>query len=109
VLVDPGIRVTCPKGGNPCAALETAAAKLPASAARAQKTTPVVIGRAQFTIPAGNSRELILKLNRNGARLLPKLGRLRVTVTVVTRAGQSNSMTTTKTITIKAPARKQRH
>jgi hypothetical protein len=108
VLVDPGIKVTCPKGGNPCTADETATVRVPASAARAKKTKRIVIGRAHFTIPAGKSKELTFKLNRKGARLLRKLGHLRVTVTVVSRVGHNKPITTTKKITIKTPARKHR-
>jgi hypothetical protein len=81
----------------------------PASTARGKKTKRLVIGRAHFTIPAGESKELSLKLNRPGARLLRKLGRLRVMVTVVARVDHNKPITTTKTITIKAPARKHRH
>jgi hypothetical protein len=81
----------------------------PASTARAPKTKRLVIGRAHFTIPAGTSKELSLKLNRQGTRLLRKLGRLSVVVTVVARVDHNKPITATKTVTIKAPASKHRH
>jgi hypothetical protein len=106
VSVDPGIKVFCPAGGQPCSADETVTGQAPASTARGNTTTRLVIGRAHFTISAGKSKELSLKLNRRGARLLRKLGRLHVTVTVVARVDHNQPITTTKTITIKAPPRK---
>jgi hypothetical protein len=109
VLVDPGIKVSCPTGGSPCTADETASVQVPATVARAKKTRRVVIGRAHFTISAGKSKELTFKLNREGARLLRKLGRLRVKVTVVSRVDHNKPITTTKTITIKAPPHKHKH
>jgi hypothetical protein len=98
--------VSCPAGGQPCSADETATTQARASTARSKKTKRLVIGRAHFTIPAGTSKELSLKLNRQGARLLRKLGRLRVMVTVVASVDHNRPVTATETITIKAPARK---
>ena len=108
IVVDPGINVSCPAGGSSCTADETATAKVTASAARA-KTKKIVIGRAHFTIAAGKRKDLIFKLDRQGARALRKLGRLRITITVVSRDGDNPPVTTTKTITIKASVREHRH
>jgi hypothetical protein len=105
ILVTPGIKVSCPAAGDPCTADETASVTVAALVARA-KTRKVVIGRAHFTIPAGKTRELTFKLNSKGARLLHSFKHLRVTVTVVSRVGHNKPITTTKTIAIKAPARK---
>jgi hypothetical protein len=82
---------------------------VPASAARANNTKRVVIARARFTIPAGKAEKLTFKLNREGAWLLRPLKTLRVTVAVISRVGHNAPITTTKTITIKAPAHKHRH
>jgi hypothetical protein len=109
VLVHPGIKVSCPAGGRPCTASLTATVIVPASAARATKTKRIVIGRANFTIPAGKSKDLTFKLNRAGAKLLRKLGHLRVKIVVISRVDHNKPITTTKTITIKAPPRKHRH
>ena len=108
VLVDPGIKVSCPAGGNPCTADETAVASVPASATTA-KINKIVIGRRHFTIPAGKTKELTFKLNSRGARLLRKLKKLRVKITVTSHVDHNTPITTTKTITIKAPPRKHRH
>ena len=104
IVVDPGITVACPAAGSTCTATETATAIT--SASRSTHRRKLVIGRAKFTIPAGKSRRLTFKLNRAGARLLRKSGRLRITVTVISRAGNGKPVTTTKTITVRAPRRK---
>jgi hypothetical protein len=106
VLVDPGIKVTCPPGGESCTANETATARATAKLARA-KPTKLTIARAHFTIPAGASRELVFKLNRAGASALRRHRRLRATVAVGARTGTGPTTTSTKTITIKRPARKR--
>jgi hypothetical protein len=105
ILVDPGIRVTCPAGGETCTAEETVTVRVAASAARG-KTKKIVIGRQRFTIPAGESKELTLRLNGKGARLLRKLNMLRVSFVVISRVDHNKPITTTKTITIKLPPRK---
>jgi hypothetical protein len=105
LLVDPGIKVSCPSGA-PCSADESASVQVAASAARSKKTKRLVIGQAQFTIAAGKATEITFKLNHNGTQLLRKLKHLRTTVTVISRVAHNKPITTTKTITITAPARK---
>ncbi|MGB9184303.1 MAG: hypothetical protein WCB67_09565 [Solirubrobacteraceae bacterium] len=106
MLVDPGIKVSCPQGGSSCSADESASVQVAASAARSKKTKRLVIGQAHFTIPAGKATEIIFKLNSKGTELLRKLKHLRITVTVTSRVAHNKPITTTKTITITAPARK---
>jgi hypothetical protein len=105
IFVHTGITGTCPAGGSACTASETASVIVPAHIARAT-TEKLVIGRASFTIPAGKSREITFKLNSTGARLLRKLGHLKLTVTLVSHVDHDKLITTTKTFTIKAPARR---
>lgn len=104
IVVNPGIRETCPVGGAACSASETATARV-ATTARA-KTKKVLLGQASFTIPAGATSGLTFKLSRPGAKLLRKLKTLNVTVTVVSRVAGSQPTTTTKQITIRVPATK---
>jgi autotransporter-associated beta strand protein len=108
VVVDPGIKVSCPSGGPACAAEESASAQVAASAARAN-TKRVVIGQAHFTIAAGKATKLTFNLNHKGTQLLRKLKHLRITVTVTSRAGLNHPIITTKTITITAPGRSHWH
>ena len=107
VLVATGELVKCPTGGSPCSASVNATAVVPAQLARA-KTKKLVIARAKFTIPAGQSRKLTFKLNKKGARALAKLKKLTVKVALVARAGAGTPVTLNKTIRIKAPAKKKR-
>ena len=96
----------CPTGGGPCSASVNAVAVVPAQLARA-KTKKLVIGRATFTIPAGQSKKLTFKLNKKGARALAKLKKLTVKLAVVARAGTGTPVTLNKTIRIKAPVKKK--
>jgi hypothetical protein len=103
VLVDPGLRVSCPSRGARCSVVETATAQV-AAASRSRRST---IGRSRFTIPSAGSRELTFKLSGAGAQLLRRLGRLRVRLTIVSRVGRNPTVTTTRTITIRAPKRRR--
>jgi hypothetical protein len=100
VLVDTGITETCPAGPSMCSANETDTAQVAKAAA---KTKAVVIGRANFTIPAGKSHKITFTLNAAGLKLLRKLGKLRVIVRLVSHVGNGKPMLTTKQITIKLP------
>lgn len=105
VLVDPGIRETCPAGGSICSAAESA--RVPASVSA--KTQKVLIGQAHFTVPAGTTAKLTFKLNSRGAKLLRKLKTLHMTVTVTSRVANSKPVSTTKQVTIKLPAAQHGH
>ena len=105
VLVTPGITEICPAGGSTCSANGTANAVVPAAATA--KTKRVVIGQAKITIPAGKLAHYTFKLNAQGAKLLKKLHQLHVTVVLVSRDGSGTAVTTTKTITIKTPAKRK--
>jgi len=107
VLVDPGIKATCPAGGPSCSANESASAQVPAIAS--VKTKKVIIGQAKFMIPSAKTAKLIFKLNNRGAKLLGKLKTLRVTVTVVSRVATNTPITATKRITIRARASRRGH
>jgi hypothetical protein len=107
LLVDPGIRESCPVGGPACSAEESASARVATSASA--KTQKVLIGQAHFTVPAGKTAKLTFKLNGHGAKLLRELKTLRVTVTMTGRVTGNKPVTTTKQITIKLPAAKRGH
>jgi hypothetical protein len=107
VLVSTGELAKCPAGGRPCSASVNATAVVPARLARA-KTKKLIIGRAKFTIPAGQSRKLTFKLNKKGARALAKLKKMAVKLRLVIRVGTEAPVTLNKTIRIKAPAVRKR-
>jgi hypothetical protein len=101
VLVDPGIRETCPAGGPACSAVERATARVRPSAGT--KTVKLVLAQTHFTIPAGKTAKLTFKLGSRDAKLLRKLKSVRLTLTVTSRVDGNAAVTTTKQITIKAP------
>jgi 6-phosphogluconolactonase len=104
LLVKPGITVSCPSGGSRCTADTTATTTTKGAADIARnKPKNIIIGRASLTIAAGGSKKITFKLNQEGLKLLRKLGHLRIKVAVVSRVDHSTPLTTTKTITIKAP------
>jgi len=64
----------------------------------------MTIGTAKLTIKAGKSASVTLSLTRAGAKLLRSAHRLRVAVTLTTKAGGTRKIHT-KTITIGTPKR----
>ncbi len=102
VLVTPGVTLSCPAGGHACTAAESATTLAPVSAASA-KTKRFVIGKANFTVPAGHKKQLRFGLNHTGLTLLRNLGHLKATIAVISRVDHGTPTTTTKTITIKPP------
>jgi hypothetical protein len=106
VVVSTGQLVNCPAGGAACKASVKATAAVPVQLART-KTKKLVIGRATFTIPAGQSKKLTFKLNKKGALALRKLKKLSVKLQFAVQAGTGTPVTSTKTIRIKAPAKRR--
>jgi hypothetical protein len=97
IVVDPGVKLTCPAGGPSCLVVVTATVRA--------KPKPVQIGSVQLKVPGGRQGELVFTLNGTGTQLLGRLGTLRTTVSSTGRAGKSPSVTATKSITIKLPRR----
>jgi hypothetical protein len=93
VLVDPGIKESCPAGGSKCSVTETVTVR---------SHGKVVIAKARFVIGAGRSKELVLQLNRKGLRMLRQDKHLRITVVVA-----SGSVTKTKIFSVRLPRHKQ--
>jgi hypothetical protein len=91
------IRVTCP-----------IAAKVTARLAGSGKA---LSGRKSFSVRAGGSKTVKLKLKRKARRLVQRRNRLRAQVTVIARArgaGASARAKTTRRITIEEPKRRKR-
>jgi hypothetical protein len=104
VLVDPGISVSCPVGTLVCTVSLAATTTAPASAARVKRRVKTfAIGRASFTILPGKTTSLTFKLTDTGARLLTKLGVLRVKLALSGRTGTIAEATAEKTITLRKP------
>jgi len=90
------MRLSCPRGGPKCSIDVRARAQ--------HKKKRMTIGTAKLTIKPGKSVTVKLSLTRAGAKLLRSAQRLRVAVTLITKAGATRR-THTKTITIGTPKR----
>lgn len=95
--------VGCPGAGPSCSVQTRVTAVLagkPSAAARAAKT--VRLGGSAFTIAAGKSARVKIKLSRKGLRLLKSRKRINAKVKItVTRAGKSTARAVK--VTLKAP------
>ena len=104
------VTIACPAGALRCAN-GTAGLKTATKVTRpaAQKKTRKVraLGRARFSIPSGSTKKVTLRLNRIAIKLLAK-GRLRVRLTLSVPNRPARPLLTTKTLTIKRPARRRR-
>jgi len=105
-IMDPGITVVCPAGGDSCSGDQTATTSgtATASSTRVHKRT---IGKAHFTIAAGKRLRLRLALNHDGVKLLLGSRSLRVTFTVTSRKADGPATRTTRTVTIARPKAKK--
>ena len=93
LVVDPGIRLTCPTEGPACSATETATTR--------SKKRRVTIGTARFTVAPGKTAQLVFRFNAAGMGLVFKAKKLSVAVAVTGRAGQGAPTTAGKTVVIK--------
>jgi hypothetical protein len=88
----PGTTVQCPGGGAPC--------KVSGKAASGRRS----LGSGAFTLAAGGSKGVTLKLSRTGLVTLRKRKSLRLTVTLLVTRGNAKT-TRTLTVTLK-PSRR---
>jgi hypothetical protein len=100
--VDPGIKVTCPMGLKACTSVVTATASVPVAGHKG-RTKKVVVGRASLTTPEGGATQVRFVLTKQGASVLRKLGRLRLSVAMVTKAGNGVRASASRTFTVKRP------
>ena len=103
IIVETGETVSCPPGTGECTIIvsgTTTVVKVPTepssgneasvAAHKHKKTKPkaIVIGHATITVPVGKSAKVTFKLTNQGAKLLRKLRRLHIKITVeITRLG----------------------
>jgi hypothetical protein len=105
ILVDTGIKVTCPQTKDSCTAATTAKT-VKAVAAKVHKSK-ITVAKKTFTIAAGKTQKIVLTLSAKGVKALKRNKKLVIKVTVVTKVGSGPSKTTTRTITIKQPKAKK--
>ena len=62
---------------------------------------PILVGRGETKIPAGETREIYLRLNKTGAAVLKKRGKATIQVTLTaTIAGQAEKVTESHSIQV---------
>jgi hypothetical protein len=115
IRVDTGERIACPPGRSRCSADVTAQTQTTAAAAsalhieNARKRAPITIGHNKLTISAGRRAKVFFSLNRRGAALLRRTGRLTAKLTTTARVGNNTPVRVRKTITIRLPPSTKRH
>ena len=100
IVVDTGLRVTCPIGTTPCQArgrVDVASMSL--------RDAGKQLGAAAFAVPAGESRSVAMSLSARGAEALRKAGRLRIETTARIATVGGETAEASQTGTIAAPRR----
>jgi hypothetical protein len=90
---------------------ETVAAGQPAAVTarrvQAQRKT-VIVGSRTVTIPAGEKRTVIVKLNTAGRRLLGRFGKLPLELTIKLARGPEHTLIARRALTLGPPTKKRR-
>lgn len=95
------VKLTCPPGKfAQCVGTDTLTT-LKAITVAVKHKHKLTLGSARFSIPAGQSKTLTIKLTRQALKLLAKKHRLRVLEKVAAHDPSGQSKTTSTTITIK--------
>ena len=84
------------------------AARASATASAKKPKRQLVLGRGATRVPSGKTAPVALKLNGKGKARLRKAGRLRATLTVVSRGTDGRKQTTRRVVTVKPPAPKKK-
>jgi Ca2+-binding RTX toxin-like protein len=96
------LRLTCPSVAKGTLTLQTAGAY------KSAKKKKVTLGRKSFSLTAGKSKTLSIKLSKKAKRLVKRNKRLRVrAVLSIKGASSAKASKVTKTLTIRAPKRKR--
>lgn len=105
------IPIPCPAGFGNCVGaitLRTASKVLPpkALAARKKRKTILKLGSARFSIPAGTTKNVKVKLSKKALKLIAKKRKVKAVATITATAGGTTKTTKPK-ITIKAQKKKR--
>jgi hypothetical protein len=100
------LKVTCPAGGNPCTGTITLTTKVTKKVRGRKKVTTVKLGTVTFSVDAGRSKSVRVRLSSAGRSLLKRSKRLAVSAAITLKvSGQSK--TTSKSLTLKAASAKK--
>lgn len=101
IAVDTGLTVSCPIGTRSCAA--RGRVDVASTSRRAKATRLERLGSAGFSVPAGASRSVVVRLSGPGARALREAGRLKVRASAEIVAAGGRRATAQQAGTIEAP------
>lgn len=101
------LTVSCPAGGARCVGRIVLKVKVTKTVRGRKKATTVTIGTVSFTVDAGKSKAVKLRLTATGRSLLRKQKRLSVTAAITTSAN-GRSSTRSKALTLKAPSKNRK-
>jgi hypothetical protein len=99
LLVDTGLRATCPAGGPQCRA--TVALTMATAGARAAAARSTRVGTLSTTIAPGARAKLVVRLNRKGAALVRKRGAVTFAARATIRAGSGRAVVTKTSVRVK--------
>jgi PKD repeat protein len=97
------LKVTCPAGGAATAGKIDLTTRVKKKVKGKTKTTTVKVGSLTFSVAAGQSKAIKIKLSSAGFKLLKKQKRLSVSAAISVTGGGK----TTKALTLKAPAKRK--
>lgn len=105
----PGVRLACLAGGKACSVSATATITVPtsfkASAKEKKKTKTLTLATRKFSMAAGKSSGVKLKLSKRGLSALRRLRQAKVTVTITVSKAGAKTARRSVTMTLKAPVR----
>jgi hypothetical protein len=103
LLLDTGLRATCPAGGPSCRG--TVALTIATTAARAAAVRTTRLGTLSTTIAPGVRARLVVRLNKKGAALVRKRRAVTVAARATIRAGSGRAVVTKTSIRVKLRGR----
>jgi len=101
ISVDTGLTVSCPPGTKPCAASGSVDTVQPRQQGAASASRH--LGTTRFSVPAGKSRDVQVRLSASGARALRDAGSLRVRVSAQIQPAEGRVARAQQMGTIAAP------
>jgi hypothetical protein len=101
------VRVVCPVDAGSCRGTVALVMAKGVAAAASAKTKGVTLGSAHFTAMGGQKPFVQVRLNRRGRRRILRTRHTRCRIVVTTRSSEGKVVTTSRTITIRAPRRKR--
>jgi Concanavalin A-like lectin/glucanases superfamily len=103
ILVDTGLTVSCPIGGTACAAsghVDAAPTRRRAAASESKR-----LGAVRLSVPAGESRDVQVRLSGPGAKALRHAGTLRIRVSAEIKTAKGSIARAQQAGRVKAPRR----